>query len=949
MILRWLLRTALCCAIGWCAETTAGLRHDPLHTWYTVRTPHFVIHFHHGLGAISQDVGRIAEQTYDRLTALFGWEPVDPTEIVLSDEVEVANGFSQPLPRNWLTLWITDPDEIESDVGVWLESLIVHEFTHTLHLDMASGAPLNLRSLFGRHPLLFPDQFQPAWLIEGIATFMETDSGRGIGRGQSSYFDMLMRSEVLQGVKPLQQVNQTLRTWPAGKAHYLYGVYFYKFLAERYGEPRLWNWLKRYRSHLIPFKINTNSKQAFGKDLLTLWDEFSLWLNARYQSQVVAVEAQGLQDGEIVSQHGYDTHSSIALADGTIYYVRNDGRTHSAVMRLRPGETKPVHLCDVSKDARIDAHPQAGVLIAQPENIRNAGLVYDLFRCDEESGRAQRITRGQHFRNVAWAPDGHRIAALKSSRGKQSVVILDSSGRLVDVIRTVTGDERIGQFAWFPDGSSLVMSIRSQRGSWDLHNINLIGKVMEQLTFDDSIELHPRVSLDGLAVLYAADYDGIYNIARLVLGNERPQLLTNVIGGAFYPSMSGDGTLVFTRNTPSGFDVAKIEAVESLRTVNTPRGTENANPESTEVSVPMPNFPSAGYTPQPWLIPSWWSPLVAWDKNWRTLGLETSSSDALERHQYALSLSYDQNYKVLMGGVDYVYDRYFPVMGLQANRDFSLYRINDTVAFVRGNDYINVGVTMPFLFQRERWASFVGVGGNREFDQYVAPGIYRAPDLRDYLVGFAFTYDSTRVYPLSISRSEGRQVLATMESSDFAKSNYSGKVVTLDWREFVALGGEQVAAFRFFQGHGENETRRFQLGGSDPATTAFVADRVGTASPLNRRNLSLRGYPEGITSLRGIDAQLVSAEWRFPLARVERGMMAPPVGLDQTMATLFVDTGGVAHLGLSPEEWLTGVGAELHADTRFFYSVPVRVRVGVARGIDRRGETQLYINLGGSF
>ena len=53
--------------------------------------------------------------------------------------------------------------------------------------------PPLLTSLVGSYP-------QPDWLIEGLAVYHETDRARGIGRGQSSYFDMLMRMEVARGV-----------------------------------------------------------------------------------------------------------------------------------------------------------------------------------------------------------------------------------------------------------------------------------------------------------------------------------------------------------------------------------------------------------------------------------------------------------------------------------------------------------------------------------------------------------------------------------------------------------------------------------------------------------------------------------------------------------------------------------------------------------------------------
>ncbi|NIQ12742.1 MAG: hypothetical protein GWO08_23010, partial [Gammaproteobacteria bacterium] len=73
----------------------------------------------------------------------------------------------------------TDASTLEDHAG-WLETVITHEYVHTLHLDKARGFPLAAREVLGRWPLflpfsVFPNAFQPRWLTEGIATYYETD------------------------------------------------------------------------------------------------------------------------------------------------------------------------------------------------------------------------------------------------------------------------------------------------------------------------------------------------------------------------------------------------------------------------------------------------------------------------------------------------------------------------------------------------------------------------------------------------------------------------------------------------------------------------------------------------------------------------------------------------------------------------------------------------------
>src|SRR3989344_4690352 len=111
----------------------------------------------------------IAEQVHARLSKLFNWEPQEPAEIVLTDEYDVANGYAMVFPADHMTLFLAPPDGVNSleDNAGWLETVITHEYAHILHLDKARGAPRGLRHAFGRFPLLFPNAYEPLWLIEG--------------------------------------------------------------------------------------------------------------------------------------------------------------------------------------------------------------------------------------------------------------------------------------------------------------------------------------------------------------------------------------------------------------------------------------------------------------------------------------------------------------------------------------------------------------------------------------------------------------------------------------------------------------------------------------------------------------------------------------------------------------------------------------------------------------
>lgn len=95
---------------------------------------------------------------------------------------------------------------------------------------------------------------------------------------------------------------------------------------------------------------------------------------------------------------------------------------------------------------------------------------------------------------------------------------------------------------------------------------------------------------------------------------------------------------------------------------------------------------------------------------------------------------------------------------------------------------------------------------------------------------------------------------------------------------------------------------------------------------------------------------LLSAEWRMPLSRVERSIMAPPLGLHQWFATFFTDVGATWNDGSSPEKQYVGSGIELNVDAALLYDFRVTLVAGYGHGWDRNiGEDQFYIRLGSAF
>ncbi|HEY0036962.1 MAG TPA: hypothetical protein VGB66_09770, partial [Longimicrobium sp.] len=110
-----------------------------------------------------------------------------------------------------------------------------------------------------------------------------------------------------------------------------------------------------------------------------------------------------------------------------------------------------------------------------------------------------------------------------------------------------------------------------------------------------------------------------------------------------------------------------------------------------------------------------------------------------------------------------------------------------------------------------------------------------------------------------------------------------------------------------------------------------------------------------------------TAEWRFPIALVERGIGLVPVYLDRLWGTAFVDGGTAwcvqgcdpATAALFPDpDPLVSAGAELGGDMLFGFNAHLRLRGGVALpltkvptldGAPARPPVKFYLTVGQSF
>ncbi|WP_455211636.1 hypothetical protein [Kaarinaea lacus] len=925
-------------------------------------TPHFLIHYHDGEAELAKELATIAEKTHSLLNQYIEWNPLSPTQVILTDRMDFSNGWATPLPRNTMTIIVSPPDEINTleDYDNWLELVFIHEYTHILHLDKVFGAPGVLRKIFGRYDLFFPNAFQPAWILEGIATYIETDDIKHIGRGQNTSFKTLMRMDVEHGIKPVHQVNQPMVSWPAGTTRYLYGVYFMNFIRDRYGDEELRNWLHQYSNNFFWF-INTNARNTLGKDFKRLWKDFEVYLQEQFQPAIDDIKAAGITEGANISNAGYYTGYPRILPNGDLYYVSNDFASHPKLMVLKQGASKPRKVTDIEGE-RFDIHPEAGILMAKIELTKSVNYFSDLYLIDFD-GDETRLTKGKRYTYATWSPDGQQIVAVQNDTGNKAMHLLSSDGDFIETLWQGSNKEVISQPDWSPDSQSIIAAVWRPGSQWNLEEFSLQSKTWRTLTQTTYIEGQPQYTSDGSAVLFIADYNGVFNVMRMDLKSGNIESLTNLLGGAFSVTPTGDGKGVYYMGIhPDGHDVYHLAQVQAkpvhIKPVADASKATSKNPLkeiTADDSFTVDSANISGYNGLANLAPTVWLPSfnINDSNDVAELGVSTYGNDPLYRHFYSLFFAYDFNKEVASGQFDYIYDRWNPSFKLSLQRDPLRYYQSDQLRRIRMEETITAEFIFPFLKRDRQWALHFGLVHDKESDEWTDRNIAPQNSFIDELIGVATSYNSAKFYPKSISISDGQRFRIVAEDSNTLDSDFTGQVYTLDWRGFLSLGGRHVLGGRLAGGWGTDEPQPFRLGGIDEGFfLGSPGNSIGipTTQIFNKRDYALRGYKEGLEELIGRRMSLAELEWRFPIARIERGFMSPPVGIHNIHGKVFYNIGDAWQEEFASSDLLQGAGAEVNTEIVIGYMLLLDLRAGYAHGFDETlGDDQVYISIGGTF
>ncbi len=995
------LAATLCLLSTWtvfaCSRVQAQV--DPRGSIRTLATPHFRVHVRAGHEAEGRRAATLAEEAWRELSNELA-APRAPIDLVIANNVDYSNGFAQTFPTNRVVIYDVAPvDATELRYhDDWLRLVITHELTHIFHLDRARGLWRVGRAVFGRNPVLFPNDLVPSWVKEGLAVYYEsllTGSGRVVSSEMRAYVDAAAR----EGVLPrLDRWSASTSQYPGGQTAYAYGSTLMTMAARRAmadggakpGARGMRAYVDQTAAMPIPYLLNFNATRGFGMSFAALAEH----LQDSLRSTVVRRDSSDDARWRVVANDGFDAESPRWLSNDSVLWVARTARevTGLYVADVRsPSDRQRV----ARRNSLAPNAPFAGdsVLFAQYSYENPYEVRSDLYRARVLSGAAERVTHGARLVQPDARRDGEAIAIQLGESTAQLVrVARDGS------VRVLRRDALWADPRWSVDGRRIAAVQLLPTGESRVMVLDTNGVTRGIVTGGNAVFAAPTFTPDGARLIWTSDRSGQNQLetARLVdviadvagdtiswrSPREAVRQASRVATALYMPAVSPDGrAVVAVMRRASGLAVVVAPLDTTGEVARNAWYPTNVAAAATRGNLTAVDGAFGGYQAMRQLVPRYWMPVIGTGrKGASTYGLETGANDVLSRHAWDVSALINPSSREVDGSAAYRYAGIgVPVLDVSWSQEWdATFGVIDSLRrplgeLARRRRFTTLAATWSSPGYRRSMSAALGVQyEQRDFTSTVDSLLGSATSLlrrgTRYPSVFVNTSISTaRRGTRGISVEEG----LTLQTQTSYRWRDDAPGTTASWRESGTLRGYLPLNWPGFSRHvlmarvagavtDVHAPTEFSVGGVSGISTEIVPGIV-VGDPS--RTFPVRGVAPGVQ--RGNHALGGSVEYRAPLTLLSRVPGPFTLFFDRLSITAFSDAARawcpaaqraqttVCLPNGVRDGWLASAGAELVVDLAAQYDAPYRLRIGAAapytapRGVARSGA--FYVTLGSFF
>ena len=544
------------------------------------------------------------------------------------------------------------------------------------------------------------------------------------------------------------------------------------------------------------------------------------------------------------------------------------------------------------------------------------------------------------------------------------------------VLLQLKDGEQIFQPQWSPDGQNIVYCYSDGEGR-KLGILSSDGKLNSVLMDDGNDARDPVFAPDGDDVYFSWDRSGIFNIYSINLSTKKTAQWTNVVGGAFMPSINKKGQLLYSDFSSDGYRIALIELPSPVYEFQSeylaynndvlfasdnhdspPLFTQSIAENS--INYNDKNVPQYDATPYNLTYGKIsFLPRIMFDYGTTKIGSYFYSGDVMDKYNIfgGFAINRDMDYD-LFTFVNYRVFR--PTIFLEIYHQTRHYSDWDDWALTP-TDTVFTKFNYRYQLSEVDFGFDFKVGDNQSLRAAFVYSQYRAktqPKYKykgfefpatnyDYYIGralhFVWNYHAVKPSRTSeINPALGRTILIRYNqefskfindfkltkfgtwAESFDKYNYAK--FEIDWQEHVPIwqSGDHALSLRFQGGWIDRPVHKF--------FNFYAGGLIG-----------LRGYP--FYSIEGRKLVIGKMTYRFPIFKhLDRRLLH--FYFDKLYAGVFYDYGNAFDEDkINFSEFKGDAGVELRFDMFSFYNFPTRIFFNAAYGFDNYTKTEKYNNV----
>ncbi|MBY0489677.1 MAG: hypothetical protein K2R93_07520 [Gemmatimonadaceae bacterium] len=528
---------------------------------------------------------------------LFDYSPDGRIDVLMHDLWHYGNAGARPVPENHVTVGIAPyGHEYESaPAPERMASSMNHELAHIVTTDKATAGDRFFRRAFmgkvtpsAEMPvsmlyayLTTPRWYSPRWYLEGIATYLETWMNGGLGRALGPYDEMVFRTLVRDSL-PIYDVvglesEGTTVDFQVGTNSYLYGTRFMSYLALRYGNDSLFQWVNRREGSAGYF--STQFQRVYGRSLEEEWGRWLAWERTWQRDNLAAIRR-------------HPTTATRPLTKrvlGGVSRAFHDTATHSVLLAVRyPGQEAQLARIDLRTGQFTRVAP-----IVAAGGLSVTSLAFDatkrtvfyttnnsdwrhLKALDLATGQSRMLLRDSRLGDLVFNPADQSLWGVRHDNGLSTLVRVPAPYTEWKQVWTLPYGRDLFDLDLSPDGRTLIGSMSEVSGDTRLVQMQtadlLAGKTESRVLFEFA-EWAPSnfvFSADGKFLYGSSYYSGVSNIYRYDLTRRRMQPLSNAETGFFKPlPLTADSLMVFaysqTGFVPSMIANAVPDSISAIR------------------------------------------------------------------------------------------------------------------------------------------------------------------------------------------------------------------------------------------------------------------------------------------------------------------------------------------------------------------------------------------------